>query len=374
MNIKSFWGVVAVLVMASTSLNAQTPVRSAMVEFQPMQLRHAVTGSIRAVSRGDVAALEAGRVTKILPRAGHSVKEGDILARIDARRLEAQKREAHANLEVARAELVSREAIAQRAQADLRRAENLVKQNAVSKQEYDLAQANDRVANAEIESAKRQIERLQESIALIDVRLSDTLIKAPYNATVIERHVEPGDWVQPGETLLTLVSSGPVEAWLEVPERYIESLEKYGHEVVVRARATGSASRVLSTRRVSDVNRRVRTIRFVATLENEDELLTPGMSVDAWIAVSGMAEHLSVPKDAVIRNGGSSFVFRVANDSSAEKIPVQVLFETTDKIAIATAKLKAGEQVIVEGNERLVAGQQVAVTETKSAPAGLAKK
>ncbi|MCG8650429.1 MAG: efflux RND transporter periplasmic adaptor subunit [Pirellulales bacterium] len=366
--------VASLLALPASATLAQLPVRAATVEMRPMQQRHAVTGSIRAVARGDLAALESGRLIELVPRAGHLVKKGHVLARVDARRLEAEKKTVEADLEVARADLASRQAIALQTQTALGRAERLLGQNATSRHEFEVAEANARVAHAEVQSAQQRILRIKESIALIDVRLSDTVVQAPYDATVVERHAEPGDWLQPGDTLLTLVSSGPVEAWLEVPERYVESLRSYGDEVVVRARAANRDLKALSFRRVADVNRRVRTISFVVTLANEDDLLTPGMSVDAWIAVSGQSNRMSVPKDAVIRHNGETYVFRVDKKRLAEKVPVRVLFETTERIAVAAAGLNPGDQVIVEGNERLLSGQAVAVTRQQQDVSTLAKR
>lgn len=343
---------------------AQAPVRVAKVQRQVIQKRHAVTGSLRARSRGDVAALEAGKIVEITVREGDVVKKGDIVARVDARRLESQKKQVLADKRVAEADLESHRAQAERAKADYARSQRLVQHNAASRSELDEHKAAARVAEANIQSTQRRIERTNETIELLDIRLADTVIRAPYDASVIERHAEPGDWLQPGEPLLTLVSTGPIEAWLEVPERYASAVTQFGDAVVVRTRSTGDTPRVLSSRRVSDVNRRVRTLRFIVTLENSNELLSPGMSVDGWIAVTGDQKATTVPKDAVIRDGTGAFVYRIDSadgEASAEKVPVNVLFETPNQIAIQSSSLEPGEQVVVEGNERLAPGQALSV-------------
>jgi multidrug efflux pump subunit AcrA (membrane-fusion protein) len=130
-------------------------------------------------------------------------------------------------------------------------------------------------------------------------------------------------------------------------------------------------SHVISTRRVKQVNPRVRTLHFVALLENSDGLLADGMSVDGWIAVTGETESDSVPKDAVTRIDGQPFVYRIEGGKqrmTAQRVPVQILFETPERIAIKAIGLKPGDQVIVEGNERLLPGQQVVVADTRKSP------
>lgn len=357
-----FTGSLVLFVVSGLPLaGAQTPVHVASVKSQQMQARHKVTGSLQAVARGNLAALEPGRLVELSVREGEQVVQGEVVARIDARRLQAQKAEAEAELEVARAELDSQRAIAKRAAADLARTSQLIRQSAISQQEVDAVEAEALVAKANVLSSQRRIERLNQSLRLIEVRLSDTEIRAPYDAQVVQRHVELGDWVQAGESLLTLISTGPIEAWLDVPERYIGDLAAFGEQVVVRSRATNQDAKVLSVRRVADVNRRVRTLSLVVTIENSDGLLVPGMSVDGWIALSARNPQITVPRDAIIRSGAEAYVFRLGRDGTAERVPVEILFEATEGVAIGNSLLQPQDSIIVEGNERLIPGQQVRV-------------
>ncbi|MCA9133679.1 MAG: efflux RND transporter periplasmic adaptor subunit [Planctomycetales bacterium] len=354
----------------ATALQAQVPVRVESVQRENVQQRQAVTGTLRPVARGNVAALEAGQLLELAVREGQTIRRGDTVARVDARRLEAQLAETVADKHVAIAALASAQARLTQAQADLARGKKLISQNAIGQQELDGLQAAYDVAEATIESARRGIERIEQSIHLHEVRLADTVIRAPYDASVVQRHVEPGDWVQPGQALLTLVSTGPIEAWLEVPERYVEAIDQLGKYVSVRSRATNKDSQVLATRRVAEVNPRVRTLSFVVTLANPDGLLTPGMSVDGWIATSAQMETETVHKDAVIRSDNQPFVYRVnqsGSESSAERVPIEILFEMRERVAIRSSALVAGDQVIVEGNERLLPGQTVAVVSDPAA-------
>jgi RND family efflux transporter MFP subunit len=351
-------------ILATTVLSAQVPVRVGSVDREPMQQRQAVTGSLRAVARGNVAALEPGQLVELTVREGDAVKKGDIIARIDARRLEAQRAEAAAEKMVAAADLQSSEATAVKAKADHARAEKLYERNAVSRQELDAAQAEALVTTANIDAAKRRIDRIEQTIRLLDVRLKDTRIRAPYDATVVTRHLELGDWVQAGDPLLTLVSTGPIEAWLEVPERYAGEIDGLNNSVAVRSRASRGSLRVLSTKRVADVNPRVRTMHLIVKLENPAGLLAPGMSVEGWIPAGEKREYTSVPKDAVIRSDSLAYVFVIQdsnNTATAKQVPVRVLFETTARVAVESPALATGAQVVVEGNERLTPGQTVTV-------------
>ncbi|EMI16098.1 Secretion protein HlyD [Rhodopirellula maiorica SM1] len=365
----------AVLLSSSVAV-AQVPVRVEPVQRQHVQQRHAVTGSLRPVARGNVAAIEAGQLRELGPREGDSIRKGDVLARVDARRLEAQHAEAVAEKAVATADLASANARLKQARADLARGQKLIHQNAIGQQELDAFEAAYEIAQATIASTNSRIDRIEQSIRLIQVRIEDTVIRAPYDASVVRRHVEPGDWVQAGDALLTIVSTGPIEAWLEVPERFVKAIDQFGASVSVRARATNEESNVLSTRRVAEVNPRVRTLGFVVTLDNADGLLSAGMSVDGWIATTGKIETETIHKDAVNRGGGQPFVYRVAKDSEAskaERVPIEILFELPERVAIRSSQLQVGDRVIVEGNERLLPGQNVTVIESPSDRDGIVR-
>lgn len=346
--------------------DAQVPVRVGAVEKQVVQHRHAVTGTLRPVAQGQVAAIESGKVVEVLFREGQEVKQGDLIARIDSRRLELQRREAEADRDAAIAELDREKALLKKARIDLERARQLVPQRAVSQSELDASQAAFEVAEANILATNRKIDRLAETIRLLQVRLDDTAVYAPYDASVVERLVEPGDWLSPGEPILSLVSTGPIEAVLDVPERFLQDIEKYGDKISVRARALQGDLTVLSVRRIAQVNPRVRTLRVIATLENPNDLLTSGMSVDAWIALSDHVETTTIPKDAVIWRQQQPVVYRVRQDqqtTTAEAVHVNVLFETEQRVAIGSSQLTLQDRVIVEGNERLQRGDAVSVVQ-----------
>ncbi|QEF99163.1 Multidrug resistance protein MdtA precursor [Stieleria maiorica] len=373
MNFKFLPAVLVLTLIGSAS--AQTPVRVAEARLEQLEQRQAVTGSLRAVSRGDVAALESGRLVELKVREGDVIQQGQLIATVDARRLLAEHAAAEADKRVAEAELKRNRATAKRAAADLARGEALIEQNAISRQELDSFRAAADVAVAEIEAAERTIQRIEETIRLLAVRLSDTTVTAPYDASVVARHVEPGDWVQPGDKLLTIVSTGPIEAWLEVPERFAVAIHQNPDDVVIRSASLNRTFHILKSRRLSDVNPRVRTSPFIATIENPDGLLAPGMSVEGWVPSGQSGEFLTVPKDAVVRRDGQPSVFTVDADRKAEMIAVRVLFETTDRVAIATARLTEGSSVIVEGNERLMPQQVVdVVNETDDRTRQLAKR
>jgi RND family efflux transporter MFP subunit len=357
----------AVLLWASAAAaqERQVPVRTAPVAIEEVQQTQRVTGSLRAVSRAQVAALEDGRIVSVLVREGIRVTKGDMLARLDDRRLRAQIAESEAALKATQAIIDQRRAELAKADQDYKRANQLVQRRLVSQQEHDHAEADTSVARARLAAAERERTQIESQRQLLQVRLDDTTIAAPFDGYVIERHVESGEWVRPGDPIVTLVSAGTIEAWLEVPERFAGDIAQSTTPITIEVPAVGQSIEVRQGKRVPQMDPRARTFFIVAELSDQAGLLTPGMSASAWVPVGPRSEQLTVPGDAVIRDATSAFVYKVqqANDGGhAVQVPVRVLFQVAAKIAVVAKDLSPNDHVVTGGNERLLPGTKLALS------------
>jgi RND family efflux transporter MFP subunit len=356
----------AVLLWASAAAaqDRQVPVRTEPVAIEEVQQTHRVTGSLRAISRAQVAALEDGRIVTVLVREGARVTKGDVLARLDDRRLRAQIAESEATLKATQAIIDQRRAELAKADQGHKRANQLVQRRVVSQQDYDHAEADASVARARLTAAERERTQIESQRQLLQVRLDDTTIAAPFDGYVVERHVEPGEWVRPGDAIVTLVSAGTIEAWLEVPERFAGDVAQATTPITVEVPAVGQSIAARQSKRVPQMDPRARTFFVVVELSDHAGLLTPGMAVSAWVPVGPRSTQLTVPGDAVIRDAASAFVYKVHQDSGgghAVRVPVRVLFQVAGKVAVVAQDLRPNDYVVTEGNERLLPGTKLAL-------------
>ena len=194
------------------------------VEEKPMVELIQVTGTLRAVRRAEVAARESGAVKSVSVDEGDTVKTGESLAVLDGRRLDAQQAEAEAELIAARAELAQREAENERARRDEEMMRQLWDKKAVAEREYLDSLRGARVAMAQQNAAAESIAAAEKRRELLNVRRGDLSVLAPFDGRVVARHLELGEWLREGDPVVTLVSTGEVEAWLELPERHVAAL------------------------------------------------------------------------------------------------------------------------------------------------------
>lgn len=339
----------------------------ATVVQEPVQERRRVVGTLRAAQRAAVAAQEEGVVSELLVDVGHEVAAGEVLARIDSRRLQAQLDEAAARLTAQRGVVAEREAEVSRAYQDLKMKSDLFAQRAVAERELLDAQREAAVAEARLQSAEDEVQAAEATLELLRVRLADAEVRAPFAGRIVARHLDPGEWVGAGGAVVTMVSTGVVEAWLQVPERFLGKINGDGFAAFdVVAEAAGLGSETLTLRQVGDVDPVTRLFPVIAEIDDLEGRLAPGLSIMAELPVGDETERVAVPVDAVIESFSGAVVFRAAPPDEeglpvAERVPVEVAFRRAGYVYIADGALRPGDLVVVEGNERLFPGTPLMV-------------
>jgi RND family efflux transporter MFP subunit len=341
----------------------------ASVQAENTQKQAIVTGSLRASSKIAVAAQEAGAVVKMLIDEGDEIQPGATLAILDARRIKAQLDEANARLTMASNLLEQRQAEHVRAEVDLRMKVGLTASKAVSQSDLLDAKKNLKVAALQVKSAADGISEAQSRVELLDVQLSDLTVKAPLPGVVVSRNVEPGEWVAAGSSVATIVTMDPMEAWLRVPARHLDTAGKELEGFKVRQSATGQTFTPAKVILVPEVNDRSQLFTLVATVPNPDRKLSPGESVTGIVPIGKPAEHLRVPLNAVVYSAHGTVIYVVQKPliddalPTARPVSARVAFARNGSAFIVAdnAGFSADDRVVVEGNQRLLPGQSLMI-------------
>ena len=217
-----------VILGATHRLHAQGP-PATDVHVRPVELvllgeQRMVTGDLRTAQLSEVAAREPGLVLSLLVEEGQAIEAGTTIAELDGTRLELQVLEKAADLEVAKAILTQREETVARRARDVEIIRSSFERGAADQRELLDAESDLRVAQAEENEARQRIAVITAERALLERRLSDLTIVAPFNGVVIERRAELGEWIAEGAPLVTLQSTDSIEAWINVPQRFLEVL------------------------------------------------------------------------------------------------------------------------------------------------------
>ncbi|MHB8902326.1 MAG: efflux RND transporter periplasmic adaptor subunit, partial [Thermoguttaceae bacterium] len=176
---------------AGPATSSPAPGLVATARLKTVPRTESAVGSIRPERETSIGAKLLARVIEINIRAGQAVREGDLLVRLDDADLKPK-------LQQAKAALTSAEAIYQQAIVDERRYAEMVKVNAVSKQEAENAATKVRTAEAEVK-------RAQEAVLEAEATLEWATVRAPLSGVIVDKRVNVGDMVSPGQLLATLV-------------------------------------------------------------------------------------------------------------------------------------------------------------------------
>jgi RND family efflux transporter MFP subunit len=333
-------------------------VRVGLVERATVQQKRLIVGSLEAVQRSVVAAEEAGRVVQPPPDRGTAVEQGAVLAKLDDELLRKERSVEQALKRQAEASVNEAEARYKQASKLVERYRALVEEGGVTRTQLDEAVRDMRVAEAQKATAGARVARHAAAIALIDERIERMTTEAPFGGQIVEKHAEVGQWLAAGGPVVSMVRVDKVDAVLNVPDHMIGEV---GLETPVEVKVTSIDSRRSAPvyRIVRDADRRARTYPVVVRLENVDGVLKPGMMVEAELPTGRAVESLTVPRNAV-HTTPSGIRVMVNRGGQAVPVPVNIRFKIGARFAV-DATLEPGEQVVVEGNERLRPGDRLQV-------------
>ena len=279
--------------------------RTAQVQRGDIRVAISATGTLAAISTVDVGSEISGRVTEVLVDFNDRVERGQVIARIDPSTYEAQIAQGAASVASARANLVGAQAALRNAQADYARKAQLVDQKLVARSDADLARAARDQAQAQVASAQAQINQQLASTQTTRLNLGRTVIRAPVDGVVLTRTVEPGQTVAASLQAPVLFQIAEdlskMEIVLAIDEADIGQV-KAGQSVSFNVDAFPDRQfrGVVQQVRLSATNtNNVITYPVVVTVDNADQALLPGLTVNAEIEVSRRENVLLVPNTAL---------------------------------------------------------------------------
>lgn len=320
-----------------------------------------VTGELRAARRALLATEEAGLLAAAPFREGDMVREGEEVARLDARRAELALARAQAQAQSREAIVAQRRAVLDRARRELEDKERLYNEVSAARREVDDARTAVEEASARLLEAQADHAFAMAELRLAQVRLEDMTVRAPFDGVVVQRRAEQGEWLGEGDAVIELMDTTSVEAWLHVPESSVELLLSPGATVWVEVPSRGSRVEAPVTRVIPDADPLSRLFPVRVVIQNADGSLRPGARVTGKVPTGERAPTLLVHKDGIRRDDAGEFVY-AALGGVATPVRVTTLFAVGDWVAVRSGALEAGVPVIVEGNERLFPGQPVEAT------------
>ena len=294
----------------------------------------AAVGSVEANERVELKPKASGLIETIHFSEGQRVNRGQKLFELDLRKETAGAAQAEAEEKLAR--------------ANVARARTLAGTKAISQQELEQLENQ-----AAVKAATRQVE--------LEL-LSERTLVAPFEGVLGPRLVSPGQYVNAGSPLVTLVDDSKVKVRFRIPERQL-ALVRLGQDGRTRVGAYGD--RVFDGK-VDLINPEVdeatRTAEVRLAVPNPDSLLKPGMFARVELLVAARPQAVVIPEGALVPSLDQFSVFIV--EAGAVKLtPVQLGVRMPGKIEVRGG-LSAGQEIVVSGTQKLVDGMKVIAAKT----------
>lgn len=345
------------------------PVEVEPVEVQTVASTLQLVGTVHPRLRTIVASEIAGLVAELSVDDGEPVTEGQTLCRLRDFARRSFREEAVATQQRLAAVHEQRQVELKKAEFEKNRTAALREAGRFStEKEYFDALADLDIATAGVEQAAQDVEAQKAIVARLADELERTQIPAPCDGTVVRRLTQIGSWIEQGGDVLEMIDLSTVRIRVGVPEEIIRFCPP-GAEVLVSVDAVGKDYVGQIARVIPEAEERARSFPVDIDIRNENRALKAGMFVRAAVPAGATAERRIVPKDAVVSRGPSQIVFVVRTGKKphmAMPVPVKIVSELRDKLAVESPSLQAGDQVVVRGNEFMFGPSPVIATPRRS--------
>ena len=314
-----------------------------------------VQGAVRAKDEAGVSARIPGTIDAVFVDEGARVKKGDALFQVDRQNLENAVRAAKDDLAMAKANLAQAEATVGKANLDSDRMARLFDGAAVTKDALEKAQVAAKSASAAFEAAQATVTKAETGLAVAEKNLSDSCVRAPYDAIVTRKHQNVGDYVGPGRCVFDVENPSVYEISFSLNAAHFARV-KPGETTVRLERPLAGVRDLAITYRAPTVNAVTRTFAVRAQRPRTADVAA-GMLLDGEIV---FASHTGqgVPSSAVADRGGSDSVFEVV-DGKAVRIAVEAGLETDGWREIVRPALGSDRKIILEGMLLVNEGDEV---------------
>ena len=311
-------------------------------------------GTVTPLATVTVRTQIAGTLVNVAFREGQMVKKGDFLAQVDPRPYQIQ-------LQNAQGTLARDQALLQQARNDLARYQVLIKQDSIAQQQVD----------DQVSLAKQYEGTVRTDQAAIDTAKLDLVyahITAPVSGRIGLRQVDPGNYVQTGDTngVVVITQMEPMSVLFTLAEDNLPAVLKRVHSgarlsvtAYDRSGATSLEGGYLDTLD-NQIDTTTGTVKLRALFDNKEGMLFPNQFVNTKLLVNTIENALIVPSASVQTGSVGQFVYVVKPDNTVTVRVVKVGPIDGERTSI-TSGLQAGETVVIDGADRLRENAKVVI-------------
>lgn len=339
------------------------------------------SGRVEKVSRTQIGSEITGVVLERLVQEGDRVSQGDVLLVLKSDEISAQVRQAEAELKElattrrpqAEVDLANAKVQLEQAQREAVRRRN-TELGILSAEEREKSIEAEKLARNNLESARLKVAslapdkveetKLRERLAALQAQLAKTKIRAEVSGIILTRNVEPGDLVQPSQTLFTIALDGATEIRVPFDERNLPLLALQQKAAVITDAYPDQPFPAHINFIAPSIDAQRGTVDVRLTVDPVPDFLRQDMTVSVNVETNKRERTLVIPNDALSSISGNKAMVILVRDRKIQRHPITLGLRGL-VMSEVVAGLKEGDQVLTDAESLLKDGTRVRIEQTK---------
>lgn len=339
------------------------------------------SGRVEKVSRTQIGSEITGVVLERLVQEGDRVSRGDVLLVLKSEEISAQVRQAEAELKElattrrpqAEVDLANAKVQLEQAQREALRRRN-TELGILSAEEREKSIEAERLARNNLESARLKVAslapdkveetKLRERLAALQAQLAKTKIRAEVSGIILTRNVEPGDLVQPSQTLFTIALDGATEIRVPFDERNLPLLALQQKAAVIADAYPDQPFPAHINFIAPSIDAQRGTVDVRLTVDPVPDFLRQDMTVSVNVETNQRERTLVIPNDALSSISGNKAMVILVRDRKIQRHPITLGLRGL-VMSEVVAGLKEGDYVLTDAESVLKDGTRVRIEQTK---------
>lgn len=354
------------------------PLTTAVVATRDINFAVTAAGDIGPLDAVSVRPEIGGLISKLTLDIGDKVKKGDVLFELDDKDLQTEKSSRKTEIAGARLAVETQKLQLEKAKLNFDRVKGLFESKLVAQEVFDNARIDHDLTKNSLDIAMNRLETAQTALQQVEDKLLKTVIRAPFDCTILTRPVSVGQAVSgssgfnSGTEVFTVANLADMIITAHINQADVTRL-KVGQEVTVEVEAVAGLKLVGRVDRIAPQATFRNGVKGFSTriiLKNAEDAVRPGMTANLSIPLISVGNVLAIPLASVFNDQGERFVYVKTGDDKFERQPVQLGVADFD-FAEVTKGLKGGEVIsLIAPPSEANAGQTAGV---KSGAAATAK-